>query len=735
MIIKISGETNMAARIQHQHPHPKHHGIWLGIACSLLLLGCGESAQRDSTSDATPVTTATTAAATSERRYADVNQQRIINEEATGENWLSYGRTYGEQRFSPLTQISKDNVSQLGLAWSADFSTNRGQESTPIVVDGVIYVTEAWSKVRAYDARSGELLWLFDPQVPGQWAVNACCDVVNRGAAVWEGKVFVGTIDNRLIALNAETGAQLWSVQTTPADERYAITGAPRVAKGKVFIGQGGAEFGVRGFIAAYDVNTGKREWQWYTVPGNPANGFENPQMEMAAKTWNGEWWKTGGGGTVWDSIVYDPVTDLLLIGVGNGSPWPSEIRSPGGGDNLFLSSIVALKPDTGEYVWHYQTTPADSWDYTAVQQIILADININGQQRHVAMQQPKNGFFYVLDAATGELLSAKNVIPTTWASGVDMTTGRPIENPEARYDKTGKGAIVAPYFGGSHNWQPMSYNPNTGLVYIPVVHQNYGFIATEVDDNPMGQNLSISTVKGAQLFNQLDVAPINESFMLAWNPATQSEAFRVSYGSQRSGGTMTTETNLVFQGNRGDNTFGAFDAETGAKLWSMNVQTGALAGPVTYRLDGEQYVAVVGGFKNTRSYYESNNSRLLVFKLGGTTQLPAEAEFTMPALNPPANFGTPEQLALGEQHYETYCGACHGIDGQSRGSFPDLRYSPALTSQELFDAIVLQGVREQQGMVSFDEALDAPDTVALRAYMTVRANELKAQQATTQQQ
>jgi alcohol dehydrogenase (cytochrome c)/quinohemoprotein ethanol dehydrogenase len=309
------------------------------------------------------------------------------------------------------------------------------------------------------------------------------------------------------------------------------------------------------------------------------------------------------------------------------------------------------------------------------------------------------------------------------------MTSGRPIEVAEARYDKTGQGAIVTPFFGGSHNWHPMSYNPNTGLVYIPVVHQNYGFIATEQDDNPMGQNLSISTVRGAQLFDQLDIAPINESFMLAWDPVNQREAFRVSYGNQRSGGTMTTETNLVFQGNRGDNQFSAFDAENGEVLWSMDVQTGALAGPITYMLDGEQYVAVVGGFKNTRSYYEPNGSRLLVFKLGGTAQLPPEVQFSMPALNPPENFGTAEQLAQGELHYETYCGACHGIDGQSRGTFPDLRYSPALNSQELFDAVVLQGVRSQNGMVSFAEALTPDDSAALRAYMTARANEFKAQQ------
>ncbi|MDT8400004.1 MAG: PQQ-dependent dehydrogenase, methanol/ethanol family [Pseudomonadales bacterium] len=688
------------------------------LLATALLAGCGPAGED-------VIATADSAGpAASARSYATVDGERIIAEADSGANWLSHGRTYNEQRYSPLTQINTDNVSQLGLAWYADFETRRGQESTPIVVDGVIYVTEAWSKVRAYDARSGELLWFYDPEVPGEWAVNACCDVVNRGVAAWEGKIFVGTIDGRLIALDAATGEEIWDVMTVPAGERYAITGAPRVAKGKVFIGQGGAEFGVRGFVAAYDVDTGNRDWIWYTVPGNPADGFENEQMRMAAETWNGEWWLTGGGGTVWDSIVYDPVTDLLIIGVGNGSPWPAEIRSPGGGDNLFLSSIVALNPDTGDYVWHYQTTPADSWDFTAVQQIIIADLDIEGQRRHVAMQQPKNGFFYVLDAATGELLSADMVVPVTWASGVDMATGRPIENPEARYDKTGKGMVVTPSFGGSHNWHPMSFNPDTGLVYIPAVHSNYGFVATQVDDNPMGQNLSISTTLGPRLYEQLDIAPINESFMLAWDPVKQREAWRVPYGPARSGGTLSTAGNLVFQGNRGDNSFAAFNATTGEKLWSQYVQTGALAGPATYLLDGEQYVAVVGGFKTTRNYYEPNYSRLLVFKRGGSAQLPPEQAVAPLSLNPPPAFGSEAVLARGEEVYETYCGACHGIDGQSRGNFPDLRYSPALNSAELFSAIVIDGVRSSNGMVSFAQAIDGDDAEAVRAYMTGRAHD-----------
>jgi quinohemoprotein ethanol dehydrogenase len=658
--------------------------------------------------------------------FANVDGARIIAEADSGENWLSYNRTYDEQRHSPLTHINRDNVGELGLAWFADFSSNRRQQSTPIVVDGVIYVTEAWSKVHAYNATTGERLWSFDPTVPRQWAVNACCDVVNRGVAVWEGKVFIGTIDNRLISLDASTGELIWETQTTPSGERYAITGAPRVAKDKVFIGNGGAEFGVRGFVAAYNVNSGEREWIWYTVPGNPALGFENEQMAMAAKTWGGEWWLTGGGGTVWDSIVYDPVSDLLLIGTGNGSPWPAEIRSPGGGDNLFLSSIVALDPDTGDYVWHYQTTPAESWDYTAAQHIMIADLNIKGVSRRVAMQQPKNGFFYVLDVRTGELLSAEMVIPVTWASGVDLETGRPLVNPAARYDKTGKGMVVTPYYGGSHNWHPMSFNPETGLVYIPITNRNYGYVATGKDDNHLGQNLSISTVEGPTLFEKLGIPEVNENYLLAWDPVNQKEAWRAPF-NDRVGATLSTASGLVFAGNRGDYTFNAFDAKSGQLLWSKPVQTGALAGPVTFMAGGEQYVAVVGGFRTTKNYYEPNYSRLLVFKLDGAAQLPPEKQFIPLGLNPPEAFGTDEMLATGEKEFATYCSACHGMDGEARGDFPDLRYSPALNSQELFESIVIVGVRSKNGMVSFSEVITREEAGAIRAWLTKRARELQS--------
>ena len=341
---------------------------------------------------------------------AAIDAARLTAADKEAGNWMSYGRTYDEQRFSPLQQVTAGNVAQLGLAWHYDLdAVHRAQESTPLVIDGVMYVTTAWSKVVALDARTGKELWRYDPKVPGEWGVNACCDVVNRGVAAWKGKLYLGTLDGRLVALDAATGKPAWEVLTVDRAYRYTITGAPRVIKDKVIIGNGGAEFGVRGYVSAYDADTGKLVWRFYTVPGDPTKPFESPALEKAAKTWNGQWWKEGGGGTVWDSVAYDPKLDLLYIGTGNGAPWNRASRSPGGGDNLYLSSIMALKADTGEYVWHYQTTPGETWDFTATQHLILADITIDGRARQVIMQAPKNGFFYVLDRATGELISANN--------------------------------------------------------------------------------------------------------------------------------------------------------------------------------------------------------------------------------------------------------------------------------------------------------------------------------------
>jgi quinohemoprotein ethanol dehydrogenase len=668
-------------------------------------------------------------------KFAAVDAARLLaaNEPANAGQWMSYGRDYAEQRFSPLKRINTDTVGRLGLAWFADFDTRRGQESTPIVVDGVIYVTTAWSKIYAYQAKTGRELWKFDPKVPGEWAVNACCDVVNRGVAAWNGKVYIGTIDGRLIAVDAATGKPVWDVLTIPRGEPYAITGAPRVVKGLVLIGNGGAEFSTRGYVSAYDAESGKMVWRWYTVPGDPGKPFENPQMEQAAKTWGGQWWKAGGGGTVWDGITYDPVTDLVFIGTGNGGPWPAEIRDPGGkGDHLFLSSIVALKPMTGEYVWHYQQVQRDSWDYTAVQQITVADLEIEGRKRHVIMQAPKNGYFYVLDAASGELISAQPIVPLNWSTGIDMKTGRPIMNPAARYDVTGKGFIAVPHFGGAHSWPPMSYSPITGLVYIPTMEVSYPFVAAEQDDNPMGQKLSISFAGSASMLKDPKALRVDKGYLLAWDPVKQQEAWRVShdvaFGGRggRSGGTLATAGGLVFAGNSDQEEFAAYRADTGQRLWGSPAYTGVLAGPSTFEIEGEQYVAVVAGFRFTGNYWAPNHSRLLVFKLDGTAKLPEPLPVPDPVLDPPPAFGTPEVIAHGQQVYGRLCSTCHGGEGVSRGMFPDLRYTAALGSADAFKTIVIDGALTQNGMVSFAAALQPDEPEAIRAYLVARAIEAK---------
>ena len=428
-------------------------------------------------------------------KSAAVDDARLLNADGDANNWLSHGRTYGEQRYSPLTQITAANVGNLQLAWYFDLDTSRGQEATPIVVDGVMYTTSAWSKVYALDAATGKLLWAYDPQVPGETAIKACCDVVNRGVAVYRGRVYVGTLDGRLIALDAGSGKPVWSVATTDPNGSYTITGAPRVVKGKIIIGNGGADIlNVRGYVSAYDADSGKLAWRFYTVPGDPEKGPDGAASDAvlqakAASTWFGKWYQYGGGGTVWDSIVYDAELDQLYVGTGNGLPWNQRLRSEGRGDNLFLCSIIALRPDTGEYLWHYQVNPGETWDYNANQPMMLADLTIEGQARKVLMQAPKNGFFYVLDRHDGKLISARNIAPVNWASGIDIATGRPQETANARYSD---GMFIAnPGGAGAHNWHPMAFSPATGLVYIPVqelpmaYRDDPAFVASNHKANP----------------------------------------------------------------------------------------------------------------------------------------------------------------------------------------------------------------------------------------------------------
>jgi PQQ-dependent dehydrogenase (methanol/ethanol family) len=506
-------------------------------------------------------------------------------------------RTYDEQRFSPLTGVDVGNVAQLGLAWSYDLDTaHRVQESTPLVIDGVMYVTSAWSKLFALDARTGKEIWRFDPKVPGEAGVKACCDVGNRGVAAWNGRIFLGTLDGRLLAIDAATGKSVWEVMTVPAGQNYTITGAPRVFDGKVLIGNGGAELGARGFVTAYDAETGKEIWRFYTVPGDPAKPFENPALEKAAKTWKGEWWKYGGGGTVWDSIVYDPKLGLIYIGVGNGAPWNQAVRSPGGGDNLYLSSIVALKADTGEYVWHFQTTPGETWDYTATQPMILADLEIGGKPRQVLMQAPKNGFFYVIDRVTGEFISGGAYAFMNWAKGLDPKTGRPLENREARYDKSGKPAVVVPGPGGAHNWHPMSYSPITKLAYFPVIEAGFAFIpAAKMKTNTIGWNTGVDFNAGSLPTDPKVLAGIKSQLkghLVAWDPVAQKEVWRAQFDSPWNGGTLATAAISCSTAMRAANSWRTAPP-TDRNSGRRRRRPGVMAGPMSYEIDGEQYVAI----------------------------------------------------------------------------------------------------------------------------------------------
>jgi quinohemoprotein ethanol dehydrogenase len=568
----------------------------------------------------------------------------IRNSGKTGDEWLTYGLTPGETRYSPLKQIDSKNVERLGLAWSYDVGQGGGgQEATPLVHNGTIYGITNWSIVFAVDARTGKEKWRWDPEVNRQ-AVQPkiCCGVVNRGLALYQGKVIAPVIDGRLQWLDAETGKPLTEARVAYPQENYTITMAPRIARGKVIIGVSGAEYPVRGYFAAYDANTGQFAWRFYTVPGDPSKPFENPALKKAAETWSGDWWKMGGGGTVWDGMAYDPEADLIYIGTGNGGPWPEELRKSKGKDNLYVCSILAVKPDTGELKWYYQMVPGDSWDFDSVQQLMLVDLTINGRPRKTIMQANKNGFYYVLDRITGAFISAQPFSQVTWAKGIDQETGRPIINPEAHYDHNDETVAIAPGPGGAHNWSPMSYNPATGLIYIPTTTTG-SFNYTE-DKNfsytPGRQNMGIQfsfgpgrggapaagTGRGtepgaatpadtpapapaaaaaapppappAKTLPAIGPAPIEgqRGALVAWDPITQKERWRANGGASIGGGTVTTAGNLVLQVIP-DGRLVAYSADKGEKL--AEIQTGLRGGmgpPITFSLDGKQYVALMGG-------------------------------------------------------------------------------------------------------------------------------------------
>lgn len=671
---------------------------------------------------------------------AAVDSARLRAADREPDAWMRAGRTYDDQRFSPLTQINAGNAASLGLAWYSDLDSDRSQEATPIMVDGVLYISTAWSKVKAFDAKSGRLLWEFDPKVPRDVGQVACCDVPNRGVAVWKGRVYVGGLDGRLIALDAATGKLVWSTQTTDPRLSYTITQAPLVAKGMVVIGNSGAEYNVRGFVSAYDADSGKLKWRFYTVPGAPGDPHTTPQLEAARKTWSGEFWKSGGGGTVWDGIHFDPVTDMIYFGTGNAVTWAADIRSPGAGDNLFTASVIAVDVKSGAYRWHQQLVPSDEWDYDVCSPLMSADLMIGGRRRHVLMQAPKTGFFYIWDAKTGETLSANAFAPQNWATGIDLKSGRAKVNPAVRYG-VDRPAIIWPAPQGAHNWHPISFSPRTGLVYLSVTEQNAAFQQMPAQTFEIKDRVfNTGVIFTSDAIDRLYAAPgapkrgLGASYLQAWDPVKGQEAWRAAYPEYGASGTLVTAGGLVFAGNHGGD-FTAYDARSGRRLWAQPTQSRVLAAPSTYMVDGQQYVALLVGGRGPStgqvrtSATSANNSRLLVYKLGGTAQLPNAAFKSAVALrlDPPLLTGSTERVIAGQQSFGKYCAGCHGVSAVADKAIPDLRFSPVLHSLTEWKGIVLGGARSANGMVSFKGILAEGEEENLYHYVISEANKAKA--------
>ncbi|MFA7603034.1 MAG: PQQ-dependent dehydrogenase, methanol/ethanol family [Novosphingobium sp.] len=686
-------------------------GRYTGLLALALLAGCAQERGGDAASAA---------------RQADT---------ASGADWAGYGRTNGQQHYSPLDEVNESTVGKLGLAWSMDLPF--GNSATePIAVDGVLYFASGLSIVNAVDAASGKLLWRYDPEVGSHAGLNLRVGWGVRGVGWWNGKIFVGTQDGRLIALDAANGKPLWTAQTFRPEDPAYISGAPRVFNGRVLIGFGGTTGVMRGYVTAYDAETGRQLWRFWTIPGDPEKGFENKAMEMAAKTWSGEWWKTGGGAPVWNSMAWDPETDTVFIGTGSPYPWNHRIRSQGKGDNLFVGSIVALDGRTGEYRWHYQPTPGDTWDFDATMDIELANLEIAGKPRKVLMQAPKNGFFYVIDRVTGELLSAQPYARVTWASHVDMKTGRPVEAPGARF-ADGKPAIVAPSSVGAHNWMPMAFSPRTGMVYIPAID----FEGRYSDMPGTWKPVTDRTFNGGELIEGGPALGMRRATgsLLAWSPAQGKAVWRVPHQTYLNGGVLATGGGLVFQGTV-DGGFTAYAAGTGKTLWRYDGRAPIIAPPITYRAKGRQYVTVLTGLGMGISPYASSMygpeierygidprsqaRRVLTFALGGTATLPQRSVPPPPPADPGFRPDRTKAQA-GMVTFTIYCSTCHGDMAVGINNGPDLRRSPTILDAEGFRQIVHSGILESAGMPKFPE-LDGPTLEDLRHFLRSRAGDLR---------
>lgn len=653
-----------------------------------------------------------------------------------GDDWPDYDGP-GAQHYSPLDQIDTSNAGQLGLAWHYDLDVGGQSLTAPVEVGGVVFLAAGASHVFALDAVSGRKLWDYDSHARELAGIKLRGAWGSRGIAYSGGAVFTGTLDGRLIALDAKSGKELWSVQTTePGDQRY-ITGAPWVYKDKVVIGHGGADYApVRGYVTAYDQKTGKQAWRFYTTPGDPKKGFENEAMAMAAKTWTGEWWKFGGGATVWNAMAYDPKYNRLYIGTGNGSPWNQKIRSRGGGDNLFVCSIVALDADTGKYLWHYQVNPGESWDFNADMDIELVDgMEVNGAKHDVLMNAPKNGFYYVIDRKDGKLLSAEKFMPMNWASGIDMKTGRPIEYPAARYPD-GKPFMMFPTPFGAHNIEAMSYNPGAGLTYIPAMDRGWVYV------DPAGPLDKWIYKDGQRISNGTGAPPADmkprpaSSVLIAWDPKAQKEAWRVPmFGPRGGGGTATTGGGLLLQG-RGTGEFTVLDAKNGKLLWSFPAQTAVMAQPITYKAGGKQYITVVAGSRFPTAQglpqgewnYRTQQWRVLTFALDGKDRLPPAPVTDRTIPDNPGFRVDPALAKLGAATYGDYCAGCHGANAMSGGSAPDLLRSAIALDIATFTQVVKTGPLVSRGMPKFGEI---PDTAvkAIAHFLRQRAREVAASQ------
>jgi len=662
----------------------------------------------------------------------DVSNKRVLAESATGENWFLKGGNFRGEHFSPLSQVNVENVADLGLAWAVDLPIPDGISATPIVVDGVIYLSGAFSMVYAIDAKDGQVIWSFDPGVrqafaddPGlSWSAR-----VNRGVAVWDGMVLATTADCRLIGVDAATGVQKWSQQTCDTQLGYTITDSPYVGGGKVFVGNAGSESREknRGYVSAYDVLNGKMLWRFYAVPSDKPEENTSPAMKMAAKTWSGDALeKFGGGGSNWNEMTYDPESNLLFFGTAGALPYVYKYRSPDGGDNLFTSSILAVNADTGEYVWHYQTVPEDSWEYNATMNIILADLRINDEDRKVLLTAPKNGFHYVLDRLTGELLAADKYAKVNWATHINLETGRPVYDPEGEFWNRPDEITVPiwPNMWGSHSWQPMAWHPGHGLLYIPVL--DVPSVVSDYDDGNYKDTL--------ELFTEVDGEPFSPGKLIAFDPVRNVTRWTVDHPLPFNGGVLATAGNLVFQGNA-EGRFNAFAADTGEEKWSLATGSSITAAPVTYTIDDTQYILIPigsgGGIQFVYPQLGATNesegpTRLLAFSLDGSSEFPYIARSVRALPDQPELVASGDVIETGKKLYASNCGFCHGKNASARvgGSVSDLRYSSADT-HSAWHGIVIGGARRDNGMPAFSH-LDVEQSEAIRNYVLSLAEALR---------